>query len=170
MIGDIDSMLQMTDLTYGVPGSWNDADMLQVCNYGKGRSPGSGMTLTEYRSHYSVWAVLGSPLILGNDLRTVGREHSDCLELILNAEIVAVNQDPAARPPALISQAAKPPGNRSATPDGKHTLRFVPCNSSDLGSRIWGQKMGSKGAKLAESERGVWFSWKRYGILYTPFQ
>ena len=54
MIGDIDSMLQMTDLAYGRPGSWNDADMLQVCNFGKGNSPGDGMTLAEYRSHYSV--------------------------------------------------------------------------------------------------------------------
>ena len=26
-----------------------------------------------------------------------------------------------------------------------------------LGSRMWGQKMGSKGSKFAESERGVWF-------------
>ena len=26
----------------------------------------------------------------------------------------------------------------------------------DLGSRIWGQNMGSEGSRLAESERGVW--------------
>ena len=40
-----------------------------------------------------------------------------------------------------------------------------------LGSRIWGQKMGSKGTKLNESEQGVWFSWKRNGIctVHTPF-
>ena len=36
-----------------------------------------------------------------------------------------------------------------------------------LGSRIWGQKMGSKGTKFAESERGVLFSWKRHSIR-TP--
>jgi alpha-galactosidase len=138
MIGDIDSMLQMTDLSYGVPGSWNDADMLQTCNYGKGNSPGSGMTLAEYRAHYSVWAVLASPLILGNDLRTVGRDHPDCLALLLNPEIVAVNQDSAARAPVLISQAANPPNkNRSAVPDGKHTLTLVPCNSSSVGVLPW---------------------------------
>ena len=45
-----------------------------------------------------------SPLILGADLRTVGVDHPDCLELILNPEILAVNQDPAARPPVLVSQ------------------------------------------------------------------
>ena len=32
-----------------------------------------------------------------------------------------------------------------------------------------GQKMGSEGARLAESERGVWFWWKRYGICTPRF-
>eukprot|EP01051_Picozoa_sp_SAG22_P027573 SAG22_NODE_9291_length_598_cov_1.326653_1_plen_138_part_10 len=85
-------------------------------------------------------AVLASPLILGNDLRTVARDHPDCLALLLNPEIVAVNQDPAARAPFLVSQAAKPPGknsNRSAVPDGKHTLTLVPCNSSRVGVLPW---------------------------------
>ena len=137
MIGDIDSMLQMTDLSYGRPGSWNDADMLQVCNYGKGKTPGGGMTLAEYRAHYAVWAVLASPLILGVDLRTLAHDHPDCLELILNPEIVAVNQDPAARAPALISQTATPPRNRAASVDGTHALRLVPCNSSAVEWLPW---------------------------------
>ena len=29
--------------------------------------------------------------------------------------------------------------------------------------------MGSNGTKLTESERGVWFSWKRYGICTPHF-
>eukprot|EP01043_Picozoa_sp_COSAG02_P005629 COSAG02_NODE_153_length_33128_cov_10.471253_24_plen_530_part_00 len=124
IIGDIDSMLQMSRLDYSVPGSWNDADMLQVCNYGKGAmSHGGGMTLAEYRAHYAVWAILASPLILGVDLRTLRRDHPECLELILNSEIVAVNQAKGAQPPVLISQAARPATN---APDG--TLSLVPCN------------------------------------------
>ena len=46
----------------------------------------------------------------------------------------------------------------------------VPEASLHLGSGIWGQKMGSKGTQFTESERGVWFSWKRYGICTPPFQ
>ena len=40
--------------------------MLQLCTFGKGGTPHSahGMTLPEYRSHYSVWAILASPLII----------------------------------------------------------------------------------------------------------
>ena len=39
--------------------------------------------------------------------------------------------------------------------------RTVGCVGQEckaLGSRIWGQKMGYGGSRLAESERGVWFS------------
>jgi alpha-galactosidase len=106
VITDIDSMLQLTNLSFSGPGSWNDADMLQLCTYGKGGTPHSagGMTLAEYRAHYSVWAVLASPLIISADLRTIQQEHPDCLELMLNPEIVAVNQDPAGLPARLISQ------------------------------------------------------------------
>ena len=41
-----------------------------------------------------------------------------------------------------------------------------PATRVNLGSRIWGQTMGTK---LAESERGVWFSWERYGICTPRF-
>jgi hypothetical protein len=94
------------NLSFSGPGSWNDADMLQLCTYGKGGTPHSagGMTLAEYRAHYSVWAVLASPLIISADLRTIQQEQPDCLELMLNPEIVAVNQDPAGLPARLISQ------------------------------------------------------------------
>ena len=35
---------------------------------------------------------------------------------------------------------------------------------------IWGQRMDSKDAKLAESERGVWFFVENVRYLHTPFQ
>lgn len=104
IITDIDSMVDLTNLSFSVPGSWNDADMLQLCTYGKGRTPGEGMTLAEYRAHYSVWAVMASPLILSADLRTIARDHPDCLALMLNAEIIAVNQDAGGRAPFLVKQ------------------------------------------------------------------
>ena len=63
------------------------------------------MTMAEYRAHYSVWAVLASPLILSADLRTINQTHPECLDLMLNREIIAVNQDPASLPPVLVSQA-----------------------------------------------------------------
>ena len=115
LIYNIDAMVAATNLSYSAPGSWNDADMLQICSYGKGTTQGDGMTLSEYRVHYTVWAILASPLILGTDVRPLARgEHPDCLQLLLNADIVAVNQDAAGLPPRLVSQ-APPYGSAAAT-------------------------------------------------------
>ena len=36
------------------PGRWNDPDMLEVGN--------GGMTPTEYRTHFSLWAMVAAPL------------------------------------------------------------------------------------------------------------
>ena len=47
--------------SYAGPGHWNDPDMLEVGN--------GGMTDTEYRSHFSLWAMLAAPLIAGNDVQ-----------------------------------------------------------------------------------------------------
>jgi alpha-galactosidase len=69
--------------SYGGPGHWNDPDMLEVGN--------GGMTDTEYRSHFSFWALLAAPLIAGNDLRSMRPEIK---EILTNKEVIAVNQDP----------------------------------------------------------------------------
>jgi len=66
------------------PGRWNDLDMLEVGN--------GGMTFDEYVTHFSMWALLKSPLILGNDVTNMTQE---TLEIITNDAIIAVNQDAA---------------------------------------------------------------------------
>eukprot|EP00316_Scyphosphaera_apsteinii_P008274 CAMPEP_0119341642 /NCGR_PEP_ID=MMETSP1333-20130426/102897_1 /TAXON_ID=418940 /ORGANISM="Scyphosphaera apsteinii, Strain RCC1455" /LENGTH=468 /DNA_ID=CAMNT_0007353669 /DNA_START=59 /DNA_END=1466 /DNA_ORIENTATION=- len=114
LIFNIDAMVKATDLSYSGPGMWNYADMLQICSYGKGNTPGDGMTLGEYRAHYSVWSVLASPLIIGTDLVTVERDHPDCLALLKNEDIVKVNQDQAALSARLVSQ-IPPFGSLEAT-------------------------------------------------------
>lgn len=68
------------------PGAWNDPDMLEVGN-GK-------MTDTEYRSHFSLWAILAAPLIAGNDLRNMSQATKD---ILMNAEVIGVDQDPAGK-------------------------------------------------------------------------
>ena len=45
---------------YAGPGHWNDPDMLEV---------GNGMTVNEDRAHFTMWCMMASPLILGNDIR-----------------------------------------------------------------------------------------------------
>jgi len=63
------------------PGHWNDFDMMEV---------GNGMTDSEDRSHFAMWCMLASPLMMGNDLRKATPE---TLKTLSNKEVVSVNQD-----------------------------------------------------------------------------
>lgn len=67
---------------YSGPGHWNDPDMLEV---GNGRQ-----TNTEYKAHFSFWALLNAPLIAGNDLREMDAE---TIEILTNKEVIRINQD-----------------------------------------------------------------------------
>lgn len=77
---------------YAGPGHWNDPDMLEVGN--------GGMTDTEYRSHFSMWAIMAAPLLIGSDLRSASDETFDILG---NREVVAVDQDPLGRQGTVVS-------------------------------------------------------------------
>jgi alpha-galactosidase len=81
-------VVDIVDLQNGLdgfagPGHWNDPDMLEVGN--------GGMSETEYRSHFSLWAILAAPLISGNDLRDM---RSEIRAILTNKEVIAVDQDP----------------------------------------------------------------------------
>ncbi len=65
------------------PGHWNDPDMLVV-----GRP---GLSLTESRAHFALWALLAAPLMAGNDIRTMS---ADVSAILRNPRLLAVNQDP----------------------------------------------------------------------------
>ncbi len=75
---------------YAGPGGWNDPDMLVVGMYGKGNVAHGGCTDDEYRSHFSLWSLLASPLMIGCDVRSMNEATRD---ILLNAEVIAVNQD-----------------------------------------------------------------------------
>ncbi|KAK4488967.1 hypothetical protein RD792_004758 [Penstemon davidsonii] len=49
-----------------------------------------GMTTEEYRSHFSIWALVKAPLIIGCDIRSIDNV---TLALLSNKEVIAVNQD-----------------------------------------------------------------------------
>ncbi|MGD2035514.1 MAG: glycoside hydrolase family 27 protein [Bacteroidales bacterium] len=66
---------------YAGPNQWNDADMMEI---------GNGMSVNEDRAHFSMWCMLASPLIAGNDIRNMSEE---TLTILTNKEAIAVNQD-----------------------------------------------------------------------------
>ncbi len=67
---------------YAGPGHWNDPDMLEVGN-GK-------LTLAENRAHFSMWAMLASPLLAGNDLPNMKPEIK---AILTNRDVIAIDQD-----------------------------------------------------------------------------
>jgi alpha-galactosidase len=75
------------------PGHWNDPDMLEVGN--------GGMNEDEYRTHFSLWALLAAPLIMGNDLT---RMTPYTVEILTNREVIAVDQDPLGKQGFRIAQ------------------------------------------------------------------
>ncbi len=75
------------------PGHWNDPDMLEVGN--------GGMNEDEYRTHFSLWAMLAAPLIAGNDLT---RMTPYTVEILTNREVIAVDQDPLGRQGYRVAQ------------------------------------------------------------------
>lgn len=66
-------------------GYFNDLDMVELGN--------GGMTYDEYKVHFSMWAAIKSPLILGNKLDQLSPEN---YAMLVNPAILAISQDPAA--------------------------------------------------------------------------
>lgn len=84
---DFNSILHIIDLNadlwkYASPGHVNDMDMLQV---------GRGMSYEEDKTHFTMWSMMASPLLAGNDLRYMTQE---TIDILTNKEIIALNQDP----------------------------------------------------------------------------
>jgi len=67
---------------YSGPGHWNDPDMLEVGN--------GGMTNDEYTSHFSLWCLIKSPLLIGCDVTKMSAE---TLAILTNKEVIALSQD-----------------------------------------------------------------------------
>ena len=67
---------------YTSPGHYNDMDMLEV---------GRGLTYEEDKTHFGMWCMMSSPLLIGCDLNDI---KGNALELIRNRELIAVDQDP----------------------------------------------------------------------------
>lgn len=79
-------------------GCWNDIDMLIVGLHGGSNNAfigiGGGCTDIEYRTHFAMWAIMNSPLMIGCDIRNM----SDFTkEVLTNKDIIAINQDPEGR-------------------------------------------------------------------------
>lgn len=107
------------------PGSWNDPDMVLVGNF--------GLSYDESKAQFMLWAIMGSPLLMSNDLRNIGKEYSDLLK---NKEIININQDPLGKVgKQVLKQNNIEVWTRPISPlvDGKYSYAVLFLNRNTLG-------------------------------------
>ena len=63
-------------------GHYNDMDMLEV---------GRAMSQIEDETHFGMWCIMSSPLLIGCDMANIRPE---ALKLMCNSDLIALNQDP----------------------------------------------------------------------------
>lgn len=71
--------LYLSAYCYG--GCYNDMDMLEV---------GRGLSVEEDKTHFGIWCIMASPLLIGCDMTSV---NTTAKALMQNAELIALNQD-----------------------------------------------------------------------------
>jgi len=68
----------------GLEKGWNDPDMLMVGM--------NGLSMTMYKTHFAMWCMMNSPLMLGMDLRRLSAG-DEIYNIISNTDLIALNQD-----------------------------------------------------------------------------
>jgi alpha-galactosidase len=142
--------------SYAGPGHWNDPDMLEVGN--------GGMTTTEYRSHFSLWAILAAPLIAGNDLRSMTPETHD---ILTNKDVIAVDQDPMGREGRRVAKDGDLEIWAKQMQDGGRAVVLLNRGSSSHDISVTWEELGYPG-HLSAAVRDLW-SHKDLGKFTAKF-
>lgn len=87
-------------LPYNARGCFNDMDMLIV---GMGSESNidsffgtNGCTLRDHKTHFTIWSMFASPLMIGCDIRNLSREAK---AILTNREVIGIDQDAACNQP-----------------------------------------------------------------------
>ena len=75
------------------PGRWSDMDMLEVGN--------AGMSIDEQASHFAIWSMFKSTLMVSTHISTVSFAARN---ILLNEDLISINQDPAGLPVELVQR------------------------------------------------------------------
>lgn len=126
------------------PGHWNDPDMLEVGN--------GGMTGDEYRSHFSLWAMLAAPLIAGNDLRVMSGETRQTLTA---REVIAVDQDPLGRQGRRVRTRGSSEIWARELDGGAHAVLLLNRGDAATNVRVIWEDLGVPGSRNARV-RDLW--------------
>lgn len=96
------------------PGHVNDLDMMQL---------GNGLSYEEEKSHFAMWCMMSTPLMIGCDLTEIPQS---TLEILKNEELIALDQDPA----CLQAYVAKEIKNDEGIVVGEVWIKNLGCDNS----------------------------------------
>lgn len=74
------------------PSHTNDLDMMQL---------GNGMSIEEEKTHFAMWCMMSTPLIIGCDLTKISK---NTLDILKNDELISINQDKACKQAYVIKE------------------------------------------------------------------
>lgn len=87
------ALSQLEKQPFSGPYCHNDMDMLVVGMHGMGGNEyisAGGCTDEEYQTHFALWVMMNSPLMIGCDIRSLTEESK---KILLNQDLIAINQD-----------------------------------------------------------------------------
>ena len=103
---------------------FNDMDMLTIGMYGNGNvALGEACTAKEYQTQFALWCLMGSPLMMGGDVRNMDE---DCERLLLNDGLLRISQDIECRPAQVLYRG-------SGDADGLTLFRFLSDDEFAIG-------------------------------------
>lgn len=87
------------------PGAWNDPDYILIGWVGDANQMGegkhTGLTPNEQYSYISLWSLMAAPLVFSGDMAKLD---AFTLNLLCNAEVIAVDQDPLGKQARILRQ------------------------------------------------------------------
>lgn len=132
------------------PGNWQDMDMLEVGN--------PGMTDTEQASHFAIWAMFKSPLMVSTPAPTM---RDAIVSILSNRDLLAINQDSLGEPVKLLQRFSNDRdvfvgnlanGDKAVlVVDHSNTARTITLDFSTLGIRLANVKDVWSGRTLADA-------------------
>jgi hypothetical protein len=84
-----------------------------------------GMTNDEYITHFSLWAIMKAPLIIGCDITNMSAETRN---ILLNTEVIAINQDPLGQQGYIVSENHLPTNPPIQLSNGTTNVIVAPCD------------------------------------------
>ena len=154
---------QLKVMEYNGHGCFNDMDMLVVGMNGQGNVGLTGCTYEEYRLHFSLWAFMNSPLMIGCDVRQMDDQTRS---ILTNREILAINQDPDGRSPFFANSHVFTPAENRGPDDAFY--KDYPLDTPILAKYLSNGDIAIGLFNMSDTEASMWQTTITFDMLGLP--